>query len=163
MTFTTVRVYRFAAPPPPAGEDAGAPAGETPAHQTHKERRFFVTPYGMTENHEWLRQLVGWMIDYQEEERRRIAREVHGELGRCLTELAVELGLLRSALRGTPNDDATAHIAAMSELVSKAATAVRRVTSPLACSLSAKRCSSTVFSCLRRAVSVSSVASCARN
>lgn len=63
-----------------------------------------VTDYRETESalrqsREQLRRLTAEMHQIQENERRRIARELHDEMGQRLTALRLDLGLLRTELR----------------------------------------------------------------
>src|SRR5437016_5161494 len=63
------------------------------------------------------RRLIGAMNEIQENERRRIAREIHDELGQRLTALRLDLGMLRGDLRKDETARAEGRIAAMLELI----------------------------------------------
>lgn len=55
---------------------------------------------GMAQARTQLRQLAGRVVQAQEEERRRIARELHDEVGQALTGLKLHLALMERALPG---------------------------------------------------------------
>ena len=60
-----------------------------------------------TERHrveEELRDLSGRLIDAHEQERRRLARELHDDVGQRLALFAMEFGALRERLSGAPDD-----------------------------------------------------------
>lgn len=75
-----------------------------------------------------LRQLSASLVDAREEERRRIARELHDELGQRLTALHMELSNLR--LPGRQNA-LTDRIAAMLGMVNDTVASVRRIATEL--------------------------------
>jgi two-component system, NarL family, sensor histidine kinase UhpB len=75
-----------------------------------------------------LRQLAANVVEAREEERRRIARELHDELGQRLTALKMELASLRSDGAGI---DAAARIAVMLEMVDNTVAALRRIAADL--------------------------------
>ena len=75
-----------------------------------------------------LRQLSTSVVDAREEERRRIARELHDELGQRLSALKMELASLR--LPGTaPGKDRSLHAAL--QMVDETVAAVRRIAADL--------------------------------
>jgi PAS domain S-box-containing protein len=74
-----------------------------------------------------VRRLSAAMNKIQEEERRRIAREVHDELGQLLTSLRLDLGLMRRELCRVPAAVLEARIATMVDLVDLTIATVRRV------------------------------------
>lgn len=61
-----------------------------------------VNEGGLRESNERLRHLSAQMIDAQEAQRRRIARDLHDQVGQILTALKLQLGLV--ARRGTVED-----------------------------------------------------------
>ena len=75
-----------------------------------------------------LRRLSANLVDAREEERRRIARELHDELGQRLTALKMELAALATQ---TPGSTSRQHIASMLEMVDETVTSVRRITADL--------------------------------
>jgi len=81
----------------------------------------------LRESREQLRRLTSAMHQVQENERRRIAREVHDELGQRLTALRLDLGLLRTELRDTRSDAVERRIATMFDLIDETIATVRRV------------------------------------
>ena len=72
-----------------------------------------------------LRALGQRLESIREDERARVAREVHDELGQSLTGLKMDLALLGADL--PPEAPAAARLAAMDELVSRTIDAVRRI------------------------------------
>lgn len=75
-----------------------------------------------------LRDLAASVVDAREEERRRIARELHDELGQRLTALKLELSALeRSGALGGPS----AHMRSMIEMVDDTVAATRRISMDL--------------------------------
>lgn len=75
-----------------------------------------------------LRELSASMVDAREEERQRIAREMHDELGQRLTALQMELSGLRAL---EPSRVADARIQAMLCMVEETIAAVRRMSTEL--------------------------------
>lgn len=75
-----------------------------------------------------LRQLSAGMVDAREEERRRIARELHDELGQRLTALHMELSSVKSIQQ---TDDCTRRIDAMLGMVDETVASVRRIATEL--------------------------------
>jgi two-component system sensor histidine kinase UhpB len=75
-----------------------------------------------------LRQLSASVVEAREEERRRIARELHDELGQRLTALKMELSSLKHA--GTA-PAAGEHVAGMLEMIDETVAAVRRISADL--------------------------------
>ena len=75
-----------------------------------------------------LRDLAASVVDAREEERRRIARELHDELGQRLMALKLELSAL--AVMGAP-DIPSARIQSMVEMVDDTVAATRRISTDL--------------------------------
>ena len=66
----------------------------------------------------------------QEQEKRRIARELHDELGQALTALKMDVGALRESLAGS-NEFATRKLDSMQELLDATVAAARRISADL--------------------------------
>ncbi|WP_136415246.1 PAS domain S-box protein [Herbaspirillum sp. ST 5-3] len=77
-----------------------------------------------------LRELSAHMESVREEERKRIAREVHDELGQSLTALRMDVSMLRLNF-GWQNPQLLDRIQSMTELVDRTIRIVRHVTSTL--------------------------------
>jgi PAS domain S-box-containing protein len=75
-----------------------------------------------------LRQLSANMVIAREDERRRIARELHDELGQRLTALKMELASLQA---GAPDDTRASRIGAMIDMVDDTVASVRRIATEL--------------------------------
>src|SRR5206468_4961787 len=71
------------------------------------------------------------MNNMQENERRRIAREIHDELGQLLTSLRLDLGMMRRELRSVPTAALEERISMMVDLVDLTVKTVRRVATEL--------------------------------
>jgi signal transduction histidine kinase len=78
---------------------------------------------------ERLRELSAYTQVMQEEERVRIAREVHDELGQSLTALKMDVAMLRKQV--PPSEDIERRISSMNELVNATIQSVRRISSEL--------------------------------
>jgi PAS domain S-box-containing protein len=79
---------------------------------------------------EELRQLSAQVLEAREEEKTRIARELHDELGQMLTALKMDLGSLRTSL--TDREPALgAKAAAMDEVLDRTVAATRRIAADL--------------------------------
>ncbi|HWJ93493.1 MAG TPA: ATP-binding protein, partial [Telluria sp.] len=84
----------------------------------------------LTESRQLLRELSAHRERVREEERKKIAREVHDELGQALTALRMDVALLRMA-DGPHSPALLARVAAMKEAVDRTIGIVRNVTSSL--------------------------------
>ncbi len=81
----------------------------------------------LAESREALRKLSASVVEAREEERRRIARELHDELGQRLTALKMELAALRGATAGSRD----AQIENMLGMVDETLASVRRISTDL--------------------------------
>ena len=81
-----------------------------------------------TRHREELRRLSASVVEAREEERRRIARELHDELGQRLTALKMELSSLASA-KGPCGDET--RISGMLEMIDDTVASVRRIAADL--------------------------------
>jgi PAS domain S-box-containing protein len=79
-------------------------------------------------NRRALRELSASVVEAREEERRRIARELHDELGQRLTALKIDLSNLAAAAKLDPED---ARVSAMSAMLDDTLASVRRIASDL--------------------------------
>jgi PAS domain S-box-containing protein len=77
---------------------------------------------------EELRELSARVLDAREEEKTRIARELHDELGQLLTALKMDLASLKESL---PEGDLRAKAAEMNEMLDKTVGATRRISADL--------------------------------
>lgn len=84
----------------------------------------------LTESRQMLRELSAHRERVREEERKKIAREVHDELGQALTALRMDVALLRMA-DGPHSPALLARVASMKEAVDRTIGIVRNVTSAL--------------------------------
>jgi len=75
-----------------------------------------------------LRRLAASVVEAREEERRRIARELHDELGQRLTAMKMELSSLRAE---APGHDGSERITGMLEMVDSTVAALRRTAADL--------------------------------
>ena len=84
----------------------------------------------MLESREQLRELAAYLQNVREEERTRIARELHDELGQMLTGIKLDARWLASGLSGE-QPIIVNKIASMSKLIDETLDAVRRVAADL--------------------------------
>jgi PAS domain S-box-containing protein len=77
-----------------------------------------------------LRALSAQVLEAREEEKTRIARELHDELGQLLTALKMDLGWMQERLKGD-DADLTAKAARMGETLNQTVTSVRRIAADL--------------------------------
>jgi len=83
----------------------------------------------LLESREQLRQLSAYMEAIREEERKRIALEIHDELGQLLTALKMDVSLLKMRLSGAP--DLLGKVNGMRDLVEQTILMVRNVANHL--------------------------------
>ncbi|WP_434115220.1 response regulator [Paraburkholderia caffeinilytica] len=83
------------------------------------------------ESRNQLRELSAYMEAIREEERKRIAMEVHDELGQLLTALKMDVSLLKMRLGADADTDAMRKVEDMRELVEKTIWMVRNVANHL--------------------------------
>jgi signal transduction histidine kinase len=81
----------------------------------------------LRESRQELRRLSAAMRELEENQRRRIAREIHDDLGQRLTALRLDVGLLRTELREGRAAAAEERTALMLELIDETLTTARRV------------------------------------
>jgi len=85
----------------------------------------------LRESHEQLRRLSATMNKIEEDERRRIAREMHDELGQLLTALRLDISIMRRDLRTVPTATLEERMNTMIDLVDLTIKTVRRVATEL--------------------------------
>ncbi|TKC92705.1 response regulator [Trinickia terrae] len=121
------RIVRLQAEAAQAPGEPGAPLKLVGTIQDITERKRIEQE--LLESREQLRELANYMEAIREEERRRIAMEIHDELGQLLTALKMDVALMRMRL----GEDADAKRKAddMRELVEKTIWMVRNVSSHL--------------------------------
>ena len=84
----------------------------------------------LTRSRQLLRKLSAHMENVREEERKRIAREVHDDLGQALTVLRMDIALLRLVF-GAENPPLCEHICSMTDKVDDTIRIVRHITAAL--------------------------------
>jgi PAS domain S-box-containing protein len=72
-----------------------------------------------------LRELSAQLINAQEEERKRISRELHDELGQTLTAMSIDLAIIKTALPAEPNPLVMERLNETSELVDQTLDQIR--------------------------------------
>lgn len=88
------------------------------------------TEEALRSSHEKMRKLSAHLETVREEERKKIAREVHDELGRLLTALKFDLSWLAKRVPAEPGDLA-AKVGAMDRLIDDSITTVQRISAEL--------------------------------
>ena len=122
-----VRIVQFQAEAMHAGAGAEQPLKLVGTIQDITERKSIE--HALLESREQLRELSAYMEAIREEERKRIAMEIHDELGQLLTALKMDVSLLK--MRLAQDADAARKVDDMRELVEKTIWMVRNVASHL--------------------------------
>ncbi len=78
-----------------------------------------------------LHRLAARLQDIREEERTRISREIHDELGQILTAVKIDLDLLHSDIESTGNAPLANNVSAITELLDSTLTSVKRIAQDL--------------------------------
>jgi PAS domain S-box-containing protein len=120
-----VRIVQFQAEAMPAA--AAQPLKLVGTIQDITERKSIE--HELLESREQMRELSAYMEAIREEERKRIAMEIHDELGQLLTALKMDVSLLKMRLAN--DSDAAKKVDDMRELVEKTIWMVRNVASHL--------------------------------
>lgn len=86
----------------------------------------------LREQREQLRALAAHVESVREDERVRIAREIHDELGQALTCMSMDLAFLEKQLpKGKGSEKAEARLAALSSMIKETVQTVRRISAEL--------------------------------
>jgi PAS domain S-box-containing protein len=86
----------------------------------------------LRDQREQLRALAAHAESVREDERVRIAREIHDELGQALTCMSMDLAFLEKLLpKGQGSEQATARMTALTEMIRETVKTVRRISSEL--------------------------------
>jgi signal transduction histidine kinase len=74
-----------------------------------------------------LHELSGQLVSVQEDERRRISRELHDEVGQVLSAMMLGLGNLRSALKTNDREEALEQVHLIEDMTERNANVVRNI------------------------------------
>jgi PAS domain S-box-containing protein len=85
----------------------------------------------MRERTEEIQKLTGYLENVREEERTRIAREIHDELGQQLTGLKMDAAWINKKISGSADQNIPGRIATMISLIDETVKTVRRISSEL--------------------------------
>jgi signal transduction histidine kinase len=85
----------------------------------------------MRERTEEIQKLTGYLENVREEERTRIAREIHDELGQQLTGLKMDAAWINKKVSGSADQNVPDRIAVMISLIDETVKTVRRISSEL--------------------------------
>jgi len=124
-----------------AGTGEEFPIEASVSQATEGERRFFTVILRditlrkqhedeLTRRQDELRALSAQVLEAREEEKTRIARELHDELGQLLTALKMDLGWIRERLAGG-DPDLSAKAEKMGETLNQTVTSMRRIAADL--------------------------------
>jgi signal transduction histidine kinase len=106
------------------------PAVERALREVRERRERERMQGELRESHEQLRALAGRLESVREEERTRIARELHDELGQVLTALRIDLSWIDTRF-GKDNEQLLAKTRAMVALIEETIGTVRRIAADL--------------------------------
>jgi PAS domain S-box-containing protein len=95
-----------------------------------RTRQLETTITQLRKSREQLRELSGQLLAAVEEERKRISREVHDELGQALTVIKMDLGFARGKLKGTA-PDAASHLEDSVKHIDETIRIMRRIATDL--------------------------------
>jgi PAS domain S-box-containing protein len=96
----------------------------------HNEEALLRQQQQLEESEARLRELAAFLQTVREEERTRIARELHDELGQALTALRIDLGWLRGKC-GSLGESAAARVTAAFGVVEQSIVSLRRISEDL--------------------------------
>jgi signal transduction histidine kinase len=91
--------------------------------ERESERRFEESQHAREE----LKRLSAELVQAQENERRRISRELHDEVGQVLSAIMIGLGNLRSAVRQNDLDESLKQIQLVQDMTQRNASVVRNI------------------------------------
>lgn len=113
----------------PLQDDVRGPLGTVLVFRDVTERKRYQT--ALHESRQRLRALARNLETSREEERSRIAREIHDELGQMLTKLKMDLSWLARRATALADPACDAKLCAMMELVDQTVQTVRRISGQL--------------------------------
>jgi len=102
-------------------------AGFTMAWLLSLERAAASTLQEVLRTRKELHELSGQLVSVQEDERRRISRELHDEVGQVLSAMMLGLGNLRSALKTNDREEALEQVHLIEDMTERNANVVRNI------------------------------------